>query len=337
MSENLQTNIFVVNTTYHILVACSMGKKGDILINSGSKNYGTMIHDMIFKTFGNNIFSIPGLQDYKSDLMELIKFRKNMKLLKINISKKSVLNIIIFNDVNPEVQWIINEVKRKGKVILIEEGIGLYRDIKKRHNLAFELFGKILFGYKFENIKRIGESKKVEQIVCKNFSLLSPKQAKKNIVYFDTINFNTLKNKLIHLEDIKETTWFIGQPLVEDGILSERKYLEIINKLKNISSDFDLVVKPHPRENINKYKSIYGIRLIEENDIPIELMINIQNSYKFFTIYSSAITSVSNYGEAFALFKIAKIKLPKEIEYIFKEASVFVLNNWDEVKLNEKN
>lgn len=328
-------NLFVVTTTYHILISCSMYKEGDILINAGNKSYGLVIKEMIDKTFGKNIISISGLADYKLNKIKILKFRTYMKQLKLSVCQKNIVNIVVFNDVDPEIQWIINYINKTGKVILVEEGIGLYRDIDKRFSIAWKLFGKMIFGYQFKNIKRIGESKKVEQIICKKSALLSVRQKHKEIYPFSNINIELLKSRLSTLEYIEEKNWFIGQPLVEDGILDEKKYLKIIIHLKNICPS--LVIKPHPRENRNKYKVMNGIKVVEDNDTPMELMLNYKDNYHFFTFYSSAILSVSNYGKAFALFKIANIKLTKEIENIFLESSVFVVENWDGVKLDEKN
>lgn len=332
---SLGENIFVASTTYHILIACCLYKEGDVLIIAGNKDYGTLVKELLLKTFESDLFIILSLKDYKSDVFKLIKFRKFMKQLEKNILEKNIIDIVIFNDVDPETQWIINNIKRTGKVILIEEGIGLYRDIKKRHEFVFKIFGKILFGHKFENIKRIGESKSVEQIICRNPSLLSSKQHMKEVGKLDIIDFESLKNKLSNLKEVEENIWFIGQPLVEDGILKEKEYLEIVNKIKDKNPN--LIIKPHPRENINKYNSIFGAKLVEDNNIPIELMVNTKKNNVFLTIYSSAIISVSSYGKAMALFKIAGIKLPDEVEKIFLQASVQILNNWNEVVLNEKN
>lgn len=330
-----EVNLFVASTPYHMLVACCMYKKEDILINVGKQAYSLKLQKMIIDVFGENIFNTLSLNDYKDKPFKLFRFRKNIKCIVKLFDDRKIRNIFVFNDVSPEIQRIIQRTHISGRVILIEEGIGLYRDIIKRHRFVFKYFGKILFGSGFEDIDRIGESKSINEIVCRNGLLLSDKQKEKKIIAFKLTGIDKIKKNIGYIEQVNSVHWFIGQPLVEDGVLSESGYLNIIHKLSKMYPD--LAVKPHPRENRKKYESMEHVTVIEENDIPIELMISTKNKLCFFTVYSSAIFTMVDYGRSIVLYKAERLHMPKQIEEIFLGAAVYIPDSWDEVSIIAEN
>jgi len=58
------------------------------------------------------------------------------------------------------------------------------------------------------------------------------------------------------LKQIKKMILLVSQPLVEDEICSLKKYVSTMEPLiKNLNSDYQLIIKPHPREDMSKYAS----------------------------------------------------------------------------------
>ncbi len=59
------------------------------------------------------------------------------------------------------------------------------------------------------------------------------------------------------LKQSKKKILLISQPLVEDEICSLRRFAGIIEPLiKNLSSEYQLIIKPHARENTSKYAKL---------------------------------------------------------------------------------
>lgn len=59
------------------------------------------------------------------------------------------------------------------------------------------------------------------------------------------------------LKQSKKKILLISQPLVEDEICSLKKYHSVIDTLvKNLSSEYQLIIKPHARENTKKYTKL---------------------------------------------------------------------------------
>lgn len=335
-------NLYIVNTPYHIMISCNRHCAGDVMICVGELNMTHVLKSMIKSTFSDNCFFAESLEFYKKDLKKLIFFRKNMKKLKLKLNHKVVNNIFAFNDVNPIVQWIMHNIKFKGDVTVIEEGIGLYRDTVKRKKIFFKFFGKIAFGHNYEEISRIGESAIVTEIMCSYPFRLSDIQRRKKIIQIEDIDYKKLANSL-KVNAIIDRDCFIGQPLVEDGIISENEYCNIIDQLtKAKCTEEPLPVKPHPREHLSKYSRLEAaqkIKVIKDNQIPVELMIDTDKHINMYTMYSSAIINLSKVKNVscYSLCRLYPYKnlINEEILSMFSEANVKMPMNWNDLNRME--
>ena len=289
---------------------------------------------IITKCYFSKIYYTKEFSYYRIHPSRLLFFKRNISVLTAKIRKQTLKNIYIFNDISPITQAIVHKLEYSGKVILVEEGIGLYRNTKKRSNFVFTHFGKLLFGNYFINTSRIGESEFVNTILCRFPNKLTEKQKEKNIKKMNNISFKTLA-KNVGINQIVGKTWFIGQPLVEDGVLSEERYLRIIKLLSEVQK---IIIKPHPRENWEKYQKI-NCKIIKESEIPIELLICNDNITNVFTFFSSAVISLSylNNIQTYALYKLEAMDniVSENIESIFKDNNVRVVEQFEELELRE--
>lgn len=330
-------NLYICSTPYHILVSLHFIKCDDILILI--KDHKFEANDIIVNLIKSTGFNISVF--YISPYINFIRhpFKANNKFMidvkKIKYRIEHVNEIVVFNDVSPVTQKLINTFSTfSTNVKVVEEGIGLYRDIHKRFNIFHLIFGKLFFGYKYSNIRRIGENSATKTIVAKYPSLLSTKQKEKKIVKFPHINFDRYK-KIIAPYNNEFTIVLIGQPIVEDKIISLEKYNEILEQLFSLvtKSKHVLLIKPHYREDIRKYNKYKSENVILNNNkkIPIELLVNKKDTIVF-TFYSSASINLSLlYGmKIYMLYDLLDVKLNLPFD-IFEEAKVKSLENWNKV------
>lgn len=326
-----EVDLYIVSTPYHILMSCNRSKNGDILVLLGKAELSEFVKNMIFSFFDKRWVQAMNLDDYKKNKIDFFMFKKNMRILrrKINDFSSQIRDIIVFNDVDPETQWLMNKIEHWREIVLIEEGIGLYRKIHKNNDLLFKMFGKLFFGWDFVNINQIGELEKIDKIVCRFPEKLTEIQKRKKIELQQEKYFKKVQENM-KVNCIEGENWFIGQPVVEDGIISMEQFRSMIIKLSKIKKG--LIVKPHPREKLEKYSSLKNIKIISDNTIPMELFLGNSEKYKFYTLYSSVIIQAANYGRACALYKLAFLSLPLEIETVFEQSGVRILNTWSEVE-----
>ena len=192
------------------MIACSLWKKGDVLVCVGDFKISNVLQNLINETFAHRTFRTYNFYYYRQNAINLVGFRKNVHCLKTELDQYSFLSIYTFNDVDPVTQWILKNTSNKNGVSLIEEGIGLYRNTTKRYETLFKIAGKILFGGTFENVRRIGESSCVKTIMCSSPEKLSDIQKTKTINLMPSIDYNKI-TKTIGIELICGTDWFIGQ------------------------------------------------------------------------------------------------------------------------------
>lgn len=324
-------NIYVTQTPYHILLACLDCKKEDEVLYIGSQIKNCVIEQMVNTRFDKGqIDYIKPLSYYKSNVAALSSFRLYMKKSLKFLEGKSIGKIIVFNDVDPVVQWILHRLTYKNAIV-VEEGIGLYRDIRKQNEVVFRFLGKILFGFDFENLTRIGTSKSITYIHCAHPERLNAVQKTKRIIKQEKTDFSNIAKEL-NIKQYNNRNWFIGQPLVEDGVLTEIEYKRIIRKIfeiKGIDED-KWIIKPHPREDISKYEEFdKNAIIIQDYEIPVELLINNESLLDVYTLYSSAILSLSSIKNVncHAIVSVdGKHFIQKEIESMFCEKGVILEN-----------
>lgn len=336
-TKNSVSDLYLVNTPYHLMLACNNCTKKDVLICAGKFKYTYIIEQMIQRTFGINFYKTHDFYYYTNDLKKLPSFRKNINLLMKEIKNYHFNDVYIYNDVDPIIQRIVAQTKWNGKVILTEEGIGLYRDTIKRHKVLFKAFGKFAFGRTYEEIDRIGESAFVNKIICSTPEKLSECQKMREIHLLERMDYQKLA-KILGVSQYSGRNWFIGQPLVEDGVMTKKEYLSIVQKLldyNKYSNEHQIIVKPHPREELDKYSEI-GIEIIRSSEIPVELLIDSKEAISVLTFYSSSILSLATMKniKTYALYKMttAKDSLSTDIINIFQDKGVRIISNWEELE-----
>lgn len=329
-------NLYICQTTSHILISCALSKADDGILIISSDSFSQTIEDAIKKCFNNRIFTTQGISFYKKEKKQLINVRR-----RINNTVDSIddLNsVILFNDVDPISQVITTKLGKKcnAHAMLIEEGIGLYRTILIRNSKLLKVFGKLFFGKEYRYINRIGESNVVTKILCSNKELLVGKQKTKEIAEFPKIDYEILREKC-NVNKYYSKYWFVGQPLVEDGVIENDVYIKFIKELISTNSG-KFTIKPHPRETLDKYKGLLEkgkVEIVANSDIPFELMIDDTNTTFIYSIYSSALLNFSNREniKAIYLYKCFDNLQHKQHlnDTMFERNNVIVINSLHEL------
>lgn len=325
------SDLYVVATPFHLLYACNMSKNNDFLIVIDEFLLSEPIKKMIYEKFGIKWHLLHDFYYYRENVIALGTFRMNMKRAKALLNDQQICNIYSFNDVDPVSQWLQANINHFGKVYIVEEGIGLYRDTKKRHEILFKCVGKILFGYTFQNVKRIGESKYTDVIICQEREKLSDLQKTKEVSPMYPIDFSALASE-VGIQRYYCRNWFIGQPLVEDGVITNEEYIGFLRTLIcNDLLDSELMIKPHPREKIEKYRALqkmYAVKICSIKEIPVELLIDNSRQTIVYTLYSSAVRNFSNVKNVEVRVMFKKVpKITNISESLFEGKGICVVGN----------
>ena len=332
--ENVE--LFIATTPYHILLSSVFCQENDYLIFACDKPINNLVLSMIEKKFDNRYQIIRSLNYFKENPFRLLIFKKTLSKISNDFLNYMFSRVFVFNDVDPIVQFLLSNLKTR-EVVLFEEGIGLYRDTKKRHRYVFSLLGKLFFGKNFENIKRIGESSFVDEIQCFHPHRLSITQKQKKVKKIDKISFQELAFSL-GIKQINVKNIFVGQPLVEDGVITLNEYLDLIANLshKIKEKNEELVIKLHPRERTGKFDNnvLDNCLILDDFQTPIELLVNPSINPNIFTIYSSAVLSMSriNGVHCFSLLGLFnKHLVPDEISKMFEAEGIVDISDLNAV------
>lgn len=310
MGKASKVNLFLASTPYHIVVSCAFMKDGDLLIIEDNKT----IHSYILNEFAKRMFKTRIIHvDYYRELFSknLFTARKNFKKIKNALKNEILENIYIFNDAEPYGQYLFRHYKKCARCVL-EEGIGLYNEMYHRKWLQKLIYGKLAYGPWYTIVRRIGEYRYTQTIYAKDVKSLTKKQLSKIVVHEDYKKVDILFSK--SKQKLKRKIWLITQPLIEDEICDHDSYINLIKSIIEIAKKNDLTIslKPHPRENLDKY-SIFktNLEIIENKDLPFELLLDTSEDVYLFTISSSAVLKyVDNINvNIIFLYKLLKTKI----------------------------
>ena len=196
--------------------------------------------------------------------------------------------IFIYNDNEPVTAKIIKEVKKyeNSKVTIIEEGIGIYSttEVSKRGSVFRKLITMIL-GSPMQ-YKAIGDNSYIDNVICGNTALYESlsKARGKRILYQNKEQIFRYKHEKLKsiVQDKTHINYhpdimILGQPFSPFGELTgaEKEYYDKLISL--IPKDFQIMIKPHPRDAVGKYEQYVSDRCFvisnEQALLPIEVIV----------------------------------------------------------------
>lgn len=312
----MKKNVFLALTTYQLMVSDiyasyikDLYNEKSIIIYLGNENKINISSDVYefyqLPNLNKNAISRIWQRLYYSG--RLFKFCPIHKLIK-DIDHSF---LFIFNDYYPLSRALIEfMVLNNNTVCLIEEGIGTYAIYSKSifsmkdyiRNAITKLLGSPMV------YSAIGESSEIKYAIVEKPELYKEKECSKRQIIINQNKEHLFKGSYLFVEKFFDSSackldadiLFLGQPLIEDDLESsvEKDFLKtVFQSLINLNKT--VIIKPHPRENFNKYFSV-----CQDNDIvlidglmgtlPVECLVESFN-VKFVIAYnSSAAMNISN-------------------------------------------
>lgn len=296
--------------------------------------------------------------------------RRYYGIFGIQALKKTINNnesvLIVFKDNDAIFATLIEGfkiiTKNKGKVVLIEEGLGLYTKNsqfnriylnRKMLKVVYKIIGMSFFGA--GRLKQ-GYHPDVDILLAKEPENLDAIQKENHLVIeqsrrmFTASNIQTFTHNFRDdsLRELSNNFWdaqyfYIGQPLVIDGVCSISEETEFLSRVfSTIPNDKFIIIKPHPREESKKYEAISRSRdniLVLSGalkELPVEIIYGfVKSTPVILTPYSSAyktIKEVNQSSEVYLLYKLLnKPKLNQKLSNIDKYKDAKVLNSFEEI------
>ena len=274
-------------------------------------------------SFFEKIIEIPYYDNVNKIKKQFLKFYYMGYAFKCNPIGKEMKNIdsttiiLCFSEVNETTHRAIEIVAKKGgKIILVEEGMGTYFSHNYKESKKTFLIRMIL-GMHTE--KCIGSFSAISKVFLqhpewnKKFKkelVIQQNNIFKDRMFLEQLHFVKDKVKFINSEFKKSILW-LGDPVEEIGGKKSEELSLIRSISLKLAGNYQIFIKPHPREDIHVYDEILGnnIKLLVIKDIewiPAEII----SSYLDF---NTIITSASS-----AAINIYELKRNCQIIYVYK-------------------
>lgn len=317
--SNIQV-CFVTTTQYQFMIA-------DIYARYIFDNYGiqSTICNRSFPNFDTEKFETNG----KYEMIPYTVHNKNIfgqcifalrcgylyrfsKWSKILDPQKKIL-LFVFNDISKLANRLMMETKKYSKdnqVYIVEEGNSTYSDsVELKNEKLWRLkhqVSKLIFGYG-RTSKVIGESSEIDGAIVKDINRYRKLKKSKNqkIIQQNPEILQYAGDFFDHYgsaasDSIDTDIIYLGQPFYQNG-----KYFKYENDcieaaISSIPKQFNVLIKPHPRDLIKKYEKIISnhknVSMIREDlsAIPIEALLDMTKAKVAIAIQSSAAITIAD-------------------------------------------
>ena len=301
--------VFSCFTPFHLLTAMYYGYK--------LKNAKRILVWNNYAGYDINVMSLKGL--YFDDVVIIPYFLKGNQITRqlrkslhagrfFALSKEHKLlskcenNIlIIFSDQEPCSNMQMKYLYSHGDthVILVEEGTATYYQRNQEYRKILLLIYKILG---INSLSRIGLSDEISTVMVRHLDLLDKSRFKcSTFIQQDYFAFDQdFINSLPFLDSIdscsfngKKNILFLGQPIEEIPGIDLNEYREFLSTLvSRYYEKYNIIVKPHPRENMSCYENISGLSLIQAQWVPFEVIATRFDYEVIMSLFSSATVNV---------------------------------------------
>jgi len=239
----------------------------------------------------------------------LYRFSNWSKIL--DPQKKIIM--FVFNDMSKLANRLMSETKKysgNNRIYIVEEGNSTYSDsIELKNETLWRLkhkLSKVIFGYG-RTSKVIGESPLIDGAIVKDtvrYKKLN-KSKKQTIIQQNTEILQFANDFFEHYESaasegIETDIIYLGQPFYKNGKFFKYENDCIESVISAIPSEVKVLIKPHPRDLIKKYRKIVeshkNVTLISDDlsAIPIEALLNMTKAKVAIAIQSSAAITIAN-------------------------------------------
>lgn len=189
--------------------------------------------------------------------------------------------------------------RQQDRAILIADGLGTYTNYRAKIDAVTRERGRPNFKVKRKILSYMLQSKVAELFPSvKSYMMYRRTDLKLNNEFVDDFINLVKKLKADYSNVVSNYSIFISQPLVELGLLSEFKYMDILKGLKQRAADNNLkfIVKPHPAEKTEWYERNHFL-ILKFDGVVEEFAINNPDN-EYLSMLSSALLTLPNFGNS---------------------------------------
>jgi hypothetical protein len=312
----MKSNIFIVVAPLHIMNAIEAVEHFKttnnilIVLHTGNERQLAQMKKMV------NFYDWDSVQFLLLPLktVDKIVYAKKIYSSFKSINRSNIDNIFVGEYRSDHVNHIVNSLKSRD-VYLLDDGLAQLNYHKEIENSSFKVnMRRVLYRVLFYKLKPINYT------FFTMFTIENEKTIKNNYTFF---------KKYIEKKEVENGVYFIGQPLVELGVMSQENHKIELSKIINFYKGKHFTYILHRREaleNIKKLSLELGFKYKEfDNLIELE-MINAQIvPSNFATFYSTAIVTLPSFisGADYKVFQphdsIIDKKFIKNISSTYEE------------------
>lgn len=303
-------NVLLIETPFHFYLLKKMVEHFDLSANNTIVFIGDLIDKKeVEKLFnGKAIYHMPLSTIKLKNLIKLkgikelqVYYEKSRELIDSVISDRIVnliARVICFSDRGLFIQLLCERIKEEVILIAIEEGTGYYKKFTFLDSLLQILYKIVtpilLKGFVF-NYYLLGKNTRTNRVYVRYIDKIIDKR--KVVEYRDLLKYFEYRDNGIEVLKDSVKILILTNPLSENKFMSEKKECELICSILNFlqEKDIEIYIKPHPRENIKKYKNISLKYILLEQSIPSEEINCFEYSY-IIHFCSSAILNFMDKG-----------------------------------------
>ena len=344
---------FVCFTPYQLLVSMYYAYKiKDIKKTLIFKDFADYhIDSSFYEKYFDNIFIIPYYdkknifvkQFYKSFYCGyLFRFSPIFRYIK-NIENSVIM---YFSDQEVSSNKIVRILMNNptNYIILSEEGLGLYVYRESTVSLKTRI-GYVLCGLKTCNV--IGGSKYYNAILAKYPTSIHARFSDtacimQNDLFLDGDFINSINLPSIIFNNYKKKALILGEPIKEIGINND-EYVDSLTRILDVyKHDCDIVVKPHPREDISIYDLLNDCTLLSNVKwVPVELLVLKYNFNIVISVYSASVVNIAKVNKnlnVFLTYPLYGLQLDSNLINEFnKYSNINVVTNYEDLSYNDNN
>lgn len=301
--------LFVVSSNFQMMFAYFIshyinGEVQYLILDSENAE----VNDIAIKAAGENkAWLLPGLKKTVKGMV--FDNRELLKKLSDIVCTESPTTVILFKDNDFLTCQVIGSASRLGsKIILVQEGVGIYRYTEPNFKQWLRMKVPVLLGYPWVYNYTQGLHPKVKAIAATDLQKLPSmkKQSKELIQIPQTAPPHHLLRAysslipdqvLQPLSEHPASLLYIGQPLSKLGITKLEDEIAFLQTLLLFTkkNNIKLLVKPHPYEDLDKYDGFKSELTLLSNSVPAEIIPLFLSLICVITPYSSAADNMSTW------------------------------------------
>lgn len=317
-----QNDLFIVLTPLHVYIVKVL------IIHLKIKNFKIMTTAKYMKYFNkDNVLEINIGELHENKINKINK----LIILNFTIKKGIYEKVYIPSDANPYIQTILKKIIFEELNYFEEGGTLLYRvnELVNNTSQAKNMLIKRLLG--LANIDNVLKDKRIV-----NAYTFFPDALSKLVPNINFIGLESLMNiydidikyPIVNNKYLKPDVLIFTQPLTKDGYCKNNEEIVIIEKFIVENIDKKILIKLHPRDDIDEYKYLlkYDILFLPEDykEIPYQVLHNIIKPYSIISYFSSVLFSVSSITDNFQRMSlINSIKDDKIKGVVYKMSEYF--------------